>query len=389
MLINAMDYASLNAAIAAAEPGDRIYVPGVRPWPSGNVLTKSVEIFGDGPGTPGALDGTTFIADNADVFTISSHLGAIGSIHLRDFKIKQSGTLSGGTGIKCVTPGHSVDSLRLERISALGVKSDAFVIDAAGQFVRNLEMTSCLAVSNERLGLLLRNVRLARLVNSFFNSNGHGGVYAENSGVAIYVGGMEQNSKGALASQGQIEVRNCPLARLDACHFELFAQAVNTNRDIACDIADGGGAIVLGGCYFALDNSTHGTAIRIQAGTKGPVTVLCNRHTRVTTLVEVAANTAVGALLPQFDDGADGTSAGVKGDYLLPSPPGGMVGCTSVRRVGVPGPDQLVLRGLLVPSGTTPPTTNVQDGMLFFETDQSPPALLVRVAGAWRRVLTA
>lgn len=395
MLINAMDYPDLNEAIVAAEPGDRIYVPGVRRWvapgPSGFVITKSLEIFGDGPGTPGQEDGTTFVPSTSDVFTITSEIGDIGSVHLHDFKIKNTGANDGANGIRCVTPEFSIDSLRLERVTVLSLKNNGFLIDVTDLRLRSFEMTSCLAIDNDGLGLFLKNVKHARLVNSFFSSNKLGGVYSEGNCVAIYAAGMEQNASDLAAIQGQLEIRSCPIARLDACHFELFAQGPDggSARSVACDIVDGGGAIVIGGCYFTLGNaSTFGASVRMQAGVEGPVTLLPNRHTRVKTLSKVVSSSTTGVLLPQFDDGANGTSMGNVGDIEVPaSPLGGMIGCPSLRRVGVEPVSIRELRGLLVPSGAGPPTTNVQDGMLFYDTT-TPPGLLVRVGGAWKRINT-
>lgn len=400
MLINALDYPNLHEAILAAEPGDRIYVPGVKRWEAplslGWVIAKSLEIFGDGVGTPGQPDGTTFVPSGSgsgdNVFTITTEVGEVGSVYLHDFKItKAAGGSDGANGIRCVTPNFDLGSLRLERITVLSRKNHGFLIDGTGSGrLRSVEMTSCGAVLNDGLGLFLKNVEHVRIVNSFFNSNKMGGLYSEASSIAMYVSGLEQNGYDAAAGQGQLQFKSCSIARLDACHFEKFDKVnmVAVPHPIACDIVDGGGAIIIGGCYFTLEStSTFGTSVRMQGAVAGPVDLLPNRHTRVTTLAEVAANSTTGVTLPQFDDGANGTPTGLSGDLQLPSQPlVGMAGCPSLRRVGVAAANFRELRGLLVPSGATPPTTNVQDGMLFYDTSQT--ALLVRVSSAWKRVKT-
>ena len=72
MLINALDYATIQDAVAAAQDGDRLYFPGVKTWlvPAGGlVIQRNIEVFGDGPSNPGDATETNLMAqsDNDDV----------------------------------------------------------------------------------------------------------------------------------------------------------------------------------------------------------------------------------------------------------------------------------------------------------------------------------
>lgn len=59
MLLNALDYPSVQASLDAARDGDRVYLPRTRrPYvvpPSGWVIRASIMIYGDGPTTRGTM----------------------------------------------------------------------------------------------------------------------------------------------------------------------------------------------------------------------------------------------------------------------------------------------------------------------------------------------
>ena len=99
MLLNVKDFPSVQAALDAAAEGDRIYLPGngagtvySPPPTSAWKITKSLEIFGDGPGEPGSERGTSLkrgSASNLPIFEITPAAGSseLGTVVIRGMKL--------------------------------------------------------------------------------------------------------------------------------------------------------------------------------------------------------------------------------------------------------------------------------------------------------------
>ena len=147
MRINVRDFASVQDAITAAKAGDALYFPslygstlGVYQAPVGGwTISKSLELFGDGPGSATADDGTTIRPDTTSpntlgdaVFTISAD---VDTVNIHDLKIRLSsqpastGTKHAISGI--TTAGHTIVRPRLERIHVINHGGDAFHFEGA------------------------------------------------------------------------------------------------------------------------------------------------------------------------------------------------------------------------------------------------------------------
>src|SRR5688572_6446928 len=93
MLVNAMDYDTIELALQAAQNGDRLYFPS-KVWVvpvGGLVITRNIELFGDGASNPGDDFGTTFVPadNNSDVIVFAPEPGVeLQSVYLHDFKVR-------------------------------------------------------------------------------------------------------------------------------------------------------------------------------------------------------------------------------------------------------------------------------------------------------------
>ena len=118
LLLNILDYPDPQAAIDAAMDGDRVYFPGTRVYeaPSGGwIISKSLELFGDGPGAPDAISGSVlrpFSGPSEDVdnhiFRLSPVNGTDGTtqLYIHDLRLTGSlGTSSPGDGLRFYADG--------------------------------------------------------------------------------------------------------------------------------------------------------------------------------------------------------------------------------------------------------------------------------------------
>jgi len=413
MLLNVLDFATPQAALDAAVDGDAVYFPGIQ-FPTqptyvqsgGFRITKSLEIYGDGPGDVAAYTGTVFQAagEGEPVFVIEPpDPGTIVSVVLRDFKIKTPPT-TGVEGIRCVLGANqTVESLRLERINVLEVGGAGFRIEGVsldGGQIRMLAMLDCVAYRARGYGAILKQVASARLVRTVMNDNGRGdpegggtagGMLCEASGVALYLPAFDVAATDPVspASEPQLTFLNARIARVDAGHFENFSRTVVAE---AVRFQGAGGAAVFGASNLAnLDPPGPSTGlVVVEGGTPenrpaGPVVVLPNSHTRVQPdLIQVDAGAADVTLLPQFNDPrVDATTE--TGAILLPANPenGGTLAMPYVRRIQASDSPA----ALIIQSATADSVSGLVDGMLLYRSDTN--QLRVRVGGSWRKVIFA
>lgn len=140
MLLNVLDFPSVEAALAAAQDGDRVYFPGTgSPYlvplgtaSSGWVVNRSLELFGDGRGVPSSTLRTILVAqsgsdnhvltlDAADVQPDAGGLRSLANVYIHDLRIL--GTLTpaardGGSAIRFNSAeANKLDQFRLERVA--------------------------------------------------------------------------------------------------------------------------------------------------------------------------------------------------------------------------------------------------------------------------------
>jgi hypothetical protein len=183
----------------------------------------------------------------------------------------------------------------------------------------------------------------------------------------------------------QLLLEACNIARADACHFENFdLVGQGTSQRIAMKVSACGGAVI-GGSTFGLEDPPQGPCVGVKASAEGngPIVLLPNGLTRVTTLVEIEGGAADCVVMPQFDDARGDTT--VPGDVAIPASPNqGLIGVPHVRRLA--GDIGDLLRGLILPSGPSDPTFAIQNGMLFYNTDSAVNVVRVRVNGVWKSI---
>ena len=138
-----LDFADLTAAIAAASDGDRIYLPGVKRWraPAGGwQITKSLQIFGDGPGDPGTRIGTVLepaaLGSDAFVLTPPAGANALGPVYLHDLMIanREAVTPDGKNAINIpLAPSQTLHSLRLERVAVINMSLEGLYLSSVAR----------------------------------------------------------------------------------------------------------------------------------------------------------------------------------------------------------------------------------------------------------------
>lgn len=397
----------VQAALDAARPGDKVYLPGLaRQGDSGAYLyqapangwkiNKSIEVCGDGPGHPGTNDGTVVVPGGSgspyDVFVIEPSGEALEYAFLHDFKITQRVTQDGAHGLRATTLNYPIRHLRFERITVLnmGVMAIALeALDLSDAPIERLVMFNCSGSLSDDLGARFDNIRLAVVARCGVFSNTSGGWLVEHSAVYFYQCTFENNGLSTGASQGQLLLRVARSAAVDACHFEDFQLGKKEGLAIEgiTTPAEADGPVVVGASAFSnpSDTGEDAASIRTAASLRGPVAVLPNRSVRVGKLLAAGTQMAGLTVLAQFSDprGIGPTFPPVVETIELPQPPnGGMVASPSINRpIGIPQG----FAGLILPSLSVDPS-GAEDGMLFYNSDDN--RFRVRIAGAWKTVKT-
>lgn len=388
MLLNVLDYEDPAAAFEDAANGDRVYFPGVKPWEaptSGWTITKSLEIFGDGPGLPAGIGGTRLMpgGPDSDVFVLDPAPGtSLPYLHFHDLRITrrpEGDARDGNDGIRfSAGMNRKLSVVRLERVAIdhLGGRGIALGgTDAGDNAVAGCQISECDISDCGDVGLFLKFVFQAHLTRCRFASNALPGCVAEESQVALYVCRFTGNSGGA---GRQLTIRApagaASLARIDGCSFSGFGQGP------ACRIERAGGSAQIGGCVFD-GGSYSSTAVGLEISgdpNASAVLVLPNRFIALGTAVSIADFAEICVVFPQFAD--PGNLGGTA--ILLPSQNDDApiaIPCTN-------GPAGNLLSGLLVPAMATVSTTKLQDGMLYLDNSVAPKKLRARIGGTWKEV---
>ena len=410
MQLNAIDFATLQAALDAANDGDRVYVPNVpgKVWSTVSGvpfrITCSLELYGDGVGTAGLTDGTVLVPGgaNQDVLSIEppSPGNTIDSVYLHDFKINSNmanpfSPVPPQRAIVCVlAAGKSVQSLRLDRIWALNAVGDGLHLEGANgadSYIDRLVISNCAAGSSGGWGAYLKWVRHLRMLRSECGGNALGGLYCENVGACLYTSGFEGNGP---SSAGQVPVRsvhlmNCDIADLDACRFEGFTKgSVRT----ALRLEQCRGATQVTGNNFVYPGLStdpaqlDSTGIEAPAGT-GPLNILGCGFTRVhPDLIKIDSTDLGATVWPQYNYVEPFSGMIQPGSITQPAGDNrGLMSLPYVRRqvenAGIT--DSLV--GMIFPAiPSSSPTGPVQNGMIYYRT--SPAGFRARIAGQWKTI---
>lgn len=200
MLINVLDCASPEAAIAMAIDGDRVCFPGIQKYVApigGYQLTKNIEVFGDGPGRADGYNGTLILPNSAadagglrNVFCIAPGANVdLSAVCIHDLRINVNQTPALGSAIYCklvAGSNHRVRAVRIERVTAFNVLGNIVHLEGANlgtEYIESVVMTECATTLGGNFGVFLLNVWLARLMMSTLIANAGGAGYFESSGV--------------------------------------------------------------------------------------------------------------------------------------------------------------------------------------------------------------
>lgn len=383
MLIYVSDFETPADAIATAKSGDRVYFPGMKSYPAptgGWVIDKNLEIFGDGPGVPGASSAFVLTAtnDNAPVFQLSSSLH---DVYIHDLQLRGTGAAGTGSGIRVVSAsGDVVGNLSLARLAVTGFGGHGIDLSANDPATRTIAGASLLDLFVSGCGgtgIRLQGVDQAYAAGCIVKACGLNGMIAVQSQILLcqcWFSGNVLSSAVTNPLEGNLKLEDCPIARVDACNFSELASG---NVKTGIGIVGSGGAIV-GSCSFEASSGSSASGIILSASA-GPPVVLANHFKNIATLIKVTAGALDVVVLPQHDETGSGA-------IDLPDPTGGMFAVPHVNRAGTNE-----MRGMMVPSYASDPTENLQEGMLAFNTTGKAFRLYSTVGGVtrWRSLLTA
>lgn len=430
MLLNVKDFPSVQAALDAAAEGDRIYLPGngagtvySPPPTSAWKITKSLEIFGDGPGEPGSERGTSLkrgSASNLPIFEITPAAGSseLGTVVIRGMKLFRPSVDSTSSGeplaIKCTVPsGGRIRSLQLDRIVvnlASGATGDGVGLDlnASPGMLDNLSMTSCYVTGLPGFGIKLKRVGLARLNQGGGGKCTRGLLRAEASGVYASIQEAEGDGLSPQADQAGMRLESCTIAHVEACRYEAYYKATIPTglefRNCAGAVLANCNSFVKGSEVDPVNPPPPGTipttssiGIKVAGSTSAdncPAVILTNNFIRIFgqvsspgAMVDVANSNQGCVVFPQFDDGQNAVV--IPGSIKLPGYPNkGLVAWPTIASRGFQPQDNR-FAGMIIPSGSSLPTVGVQNGMLFcWQAELGIYSLYVRINNAWRKAVT-
>lgn len=402
MLINVLDFLGVDgapdvaAAIATASDGDRIYFPGVRPYdaPAGGWrISKSLELFGDGPGSSGSAIRPSPVATDA-VFILDPPINPkapsqnleLPHVYIHDLRITSSivGVRTGQQGIRFESAAtKKLSELRLERLSiswlgGAGVQLHGF--DADGGGVVGVGVFDCEISSCGQQGVSLSAAWAVRFVRAVIRSNQLQGIKIRGQEIACYGCLFEDNCAGG--GDAQVSAYDdaatpsaMQICRVDAC---VFRRSTAGPPFVGLRLRQFEGGVCIGGCSFEQPSGAVGGVgieFAAQANDKrGAPQLLPNRFKNVATAIAVsqAAPLRAFAMFPQYCD-----------------PLATVIQCPSLTNdapVGVPaanGPSSNKVAGLLVPRYDADPGSNMQLGALAYRSDSDP------LAGKRLRVVRA
>lgn len=372
--------------------GDKVWFPAGFTYiaPSGGwKIQRSLEIYGDGPGGLESATGTVLkpysgsppSGGGNDVIVLDPSVGRLQNIHIHDLAITGL-TGSSRTGRSAIrfTPltNKKLANLQLNRLAIADMNGDGISLvgasdsHVAGVNIADVEVRGCAGH-----GIVFNQSYQVCLIRARFAGNGGSGLYATESGVTLYVCAFDTNS-----GNDQAYLKDCYLARVDACSFKNFAMR-------GVQFLNCGGTGPIGGCLFTRDTFSAST-IGIEIGsstvlTDGAMLVLANRFQRIGTGVYLN-DTALGCIvLPQHFDAAGGTPST---PVRFPT----SVAADNASTFALPSAAGPTNRpsGLLVPKLTADPSADNQAGMLYFQKTTSLNRLRTFLPGsptAWHEVL--
>jgi hypothetical protein len=241
--VNARNYSSLQAAVDAAPTGGSVFIPaGDYTVPSGGlVISRRLAICGE----PGTRLFSNLVAANQPVIKLDPQATYVEGMQLRDLELNQlqtpSGFLAGNYGIQCdiTQVGGKMGFLLLERVRVANMGDDGIHLDGQGTSDRVfvfVTLRNCSSVLCRGNGLYVHFANMLRVDGSYFSGNYLCGAKVNPAEVHFQGCGFENNCKSNQSNlqspdyidtvfDGQAFVKDCPISRFDACHWETFTGA--------------------------------------------------------------------------------------------------------------------------------------------------------------------
>jgi hypothetical protein len=238
--VDARGYSNLQSAVDASPAGGSVFfATGERKVPPGGlILDGSICLRGE-PGTK-LLSNT--VAANEPVIRILPGGNQIQNIELHNLFLtcssRPASALPGHHGLICDIPsdGSKLSGLTLDNISVYNMGDDGIRLTATGLsdsffvYVTLLRVNCSLSHGH---GMHIAFANGLSLTDCFFFSNEKNGLLADSSEISIRGTGFEQNCRAAGLSpdfDAQVRVRNCLIAKFDACRWEGFTTSAQTSR---------------------------------------------------------------------------------------------------------------------------------------------------------------
>lgn len=434
MILNVLDFPDLpstgldrvSAALTAANSGDRIYLPARVPYqapPGGWIVTKGVEIFGDGPGpcdeTAQYRNGTILVPHSDSigdhVFVLvppepppgvaNNDRARLEGVYIHDLAImSRSAARGGGDGIRFVsvdTPispdyplgvKHKLTVFSASRIAIRNLGGSGFrLVGADGGFgaVNNVLMDMCDVAGCGSAGIVIREGYAVAMTSVRSVSNVSGAVSGDIGEIAMM--GCSFEGAGIAPAYACVRLDRFSQVLIEACRFTAFGKPPTTIPEAgrALALLDVKGSATVVGCAFELSAPNQfatGIAIENTLQHTGPVLVLPNRFVNVGPAVLVTGESHGVSVMPQF--GSPLTIGGNDAAYVTLPP------ATSVDNAafGVPNVNNGTtnrIGALAIPILAANPTLQLTSGHTAYVVSSGTPgvdALRMFVGGAWHDV---
>ncbi len=365
MLINVLDYWSasdpIQAALNDAVDGDRVYIPGgalpaVWVAPAGGWQVKAgVEVFGDGPGWAGAIDGSTTLAPPAsgltDILVIDPSL-ALGTVFVHGIKI--TGWTESNAMARAVVASPSTGSIerfRAERVVALFASENAFVVGGAAGALHTSYLLSCYASIGAATCFDVHDVGCMR-IERCTGANSKRSMQFTDSNVGLYVCGCERDNDADAVVPVSCLFSQCDTVTIDSVRIEdayYVAEEAWTVRNNLMVVDCGATAIATGlivygdppPVYIDAEGNynfiTRGLVVKKETYRSGPILIGTLSCTRVLPdMISIASDVEGVVIVPQvgitqslpYGDPPRRLPAGVVAlpDYNASSTNGGLLG---------------------------------------------------------------
>lgn len=386
MILNASDYNSLTSALADALDGDVVYCPAIASAyvaPTGGFLiSKSIELRGDGPGSSARGGGTVLTPPGANGPVISIGSGVRGA-SIRDLRIQGSGGSGTSPAISCIQAPNAaaIEDLSLRRVHIIGMPGDGISLSANGEAQGRIARTrirDCVITNVGGAGIRITNALGSTIEGVYFSGCVENAIAVSGGSVGIYQCYCRSSAtksgwtRATNPNDGTIKCVDCRCSRIDGCVLENI-DAGGVKRGIV--IVGVRGPSQIGACSISGGGAYNPQGIVVIGAGTGPVSVLPNRFDFTGTLAELVVvdeNTQGGVVFAQHSEHDGSISLGSLDARFI------VLGTSQVRG-GAPKPS-----GAIVPSSPSGATHGAQPGMIAYNTSLD--MLQYYTGSAWKNV---